>query len=171
MPRYRIVPERSQVWIEARSSLHPIRSRTDGVEGYVDIEMTPDGGVDLATKPAAQLSLPANRLSSGNPLEDRELYKRIDVRRYPTIDGVLEGVEVAGDDRSYQVSGDVIFRGVRRRYQDQMHIHAVDNDTIHLDGASRFDIREFGMDPPRMLMLKVQPEVDVRIEIIAVKET
>ena len=29
-----------------------------------------------------------------------------------------------------------------------------------------FDIREFGMEPPRILMLKVEPEVTVRVEIL-----
>jgi hypothetical protein len=37
-------------------------------------------------------------------------------------------------------------------------------------GSSRFDIREFGMEPPKMLMLRVEPEVDVRVEILAEKE-
>jgi polyisoprenoid-binding protein YceI len=164
------VPERSQVWIEARSSLHPIHSRTDGLEGFVEMELGSDGDVILATLPAAQLSLPASRLRSGNSLQDRELYKRIDARRYPTIDGVLDDVEPSGTDGSYQVAGDVTFRGVTRRCRDEMHIHALDNQTIQLDGSSRFDIRDFGMDPPRMLMLSVQPQVDVRVEIIAVKE-
>jgi hypothetical protein len=51
-----------------------------------------------------------------------------------------------------------------------MRISVLDDQTIQLDGSSRFDIREFGMEPPRMLMLKVEPEVDVRVEIIAVRE-
>ena len=51
-----------------------------------------------------------------------------------------------------------------------MRISVVDDQTIQLGGASRFDIREFGMEPPRMLMLKVEPEVDIRVEIIAVRE-
>ena len=34
-----------------------------------------------------------------------------------------------------------------------------------------FDIRDFGMEPPRILMLKVQPEVTVRVEIVAEKES
>ena len=37
-------------------------------------------------------------------------------------------------------------------------------------GHDRFDIRDFGMEPPRVLVLKVDPEVDVRVEIVAVKE-
>ena len=40
-----------------------------------------------------------------------------------------------------------------------------------MGGESQFDIREFGMEPPRMLMLKVQPEVGIRVEIVAVRES
>jgi polyisoprenoid-binding protein YceI len=168
--RYRIDPERSTVSIDARSSLHPIHSTTNGLEGYVDLELEPDGAVDLTVKPAAQLSLPVTRLSSGNRMEDRELQKRIDARRYPTINGVLEQMEGAVSRGSYRVSGEVTFRGVSRSHEDEMTIHAVDEQTIEMAGTSRFDIREFGMEPPRILMLRVDPEVAIRVDIIAVKE-
>jgi polyisoprenoid-binding protein YceI len=168
--RYRIDPERSTVSVHARSSLHPIHSTTDGLEGYVDLDMEADGGVDLGARPAAQLSLPVSRLSSGNRMEDRELQKRIDARRYPTITGVLEEMVRAGSNGSYRVSGQVTFRGVSRPHQDEMTIHAVDDQTIQLAGTSRFDIREFGMEPPRVLMLKVDPEVDIHVDIVAIKE-
>ena len=44
------------------------------------------------------------------------------------------------------------------------------NGTLRLTGESIFDIRDFGMDPPRILMLKVEPEVGVRVEILAERE-
>ncbi len=75
------------------------------------------------------------------------------------------------DNGGYQVSGDITFRGVSRHYEDVMNISSVDDETIQLDGQSRFDIRQFGMEPPRMLMLKVEPEVDIRVEIFAVRES
>jgi polyisoprenoid-binding protein YceI len=168
--RYLISPDNSHVWIEARSNVHPIHSGTSGLEGYVDLDLGPEGVVDLTTKPAGKLSLAVDRLSSGNRLEDRELHKRIDSRRYPTIDGVLEQVERDGADSSYRISGEVTFRGVSRPHEDVMIIRPVDDRTISLEGSSRFDIRDFGMQPPKVLMLKVEPEVDVRVEIVAVKE-
>jgi polyisoprenoid-binding protein YceI len=168
--RYRIVPERSHVWIDARSNVHPIHSSTDGLEGFLELEMAPEGGVDLAVKPVAQLSLPVSRLSSGNRMEDREMQKRIDAQRYPTIVGVLDQMEKSAEDGSYRVSGDITFRGVARHCEDEMTVGAVDGQTIQLAGKSRFDIRDFGMEPPRVLILKVEPEVDVRVEILAVKE-
>lgn len=98
------------------------------------------------------------------------MQKRIDAQRYPRIEGALEGIARSGDDGSYRVSGDVTFRGVARRYQDDMTVGALDADTVQLAGKSRFDIRDFGMEPPRVLMFRMEPEVDVRVEIVAVKE-
>jgi polyisoprenoid-binding protein YceI len=168
--RYQIVPDRSHVWIDARSNVHPIHSATDGLEGFIDIEMDADGHVTSEVKPTARLSLAVSRLSSGNRLEDRELQKRIDARRFPTIQGVLDQMDRAGDDSTYRVSGNITFRGVAYHHEDQMTVNALDQQTIRLAGASRFDIRDFGMEPPRVLVLRVEPEVDVRVEILAEKE-
>ena len=167
MTLYRIVPERSHVWIDARSNVHPIHSSTDGLEGSVELQIGSDGRVELESPPAAHLSLAVARLSSGNGFEDRELHKRIDARRFPTIEGVLHEIRPSTPDSSYRVSGDVVFRGVTHRHEDRMTIDTVDDHTIRLQGRSRFDIRAFGMEPPKILMLKVEPEVEVRVEIIA----
>jgi polyisoprenoid-binding protein YceI len=168
--RYQIIPERSRVWIDARSSVHPIQSTTDGLEGFVDVETRAEDGLDLSVEPAGKLSFRVDRLSSGNRLEDRELQRRIDARRFPTIDGVLTRIERAGDDSGYHVTGDLAFRGVVRRCDDEMTISVVDDRTLRLEGRSTFDIRDFGMDPPRILMLRVHPEVAVRVEIVAERE-
>ncbi len=51
-----------------------------------------------------------------------------------------------------------------------MTIDKLDDKTIRLAGSSRFDVRDYGLEPPRILTLKVEPEVDVRVEILAEKE-
>lgn len=170
MTRFRIVPDRSRVWIDARSNVHAIHSETDGLQGFVDLDLDDDGTVSRDARPAAKLSLDVTRLSSGNRLEDRELQKRIDARRFPTIEGVLDTMEADGSTGRYLVAGQVTFRGVSRRYQDAMTVHASDATTITLAGSSRFNIKDFGMEPPRVLMLRVEPEVNVRVEIVAARE-
>lgn len=170
MTRYRIVPERSRVWIDARSSLHPIHSSTDGLEGFVDMDASDRDGVTFAAPPAGKLSLPVDRLSSGNPLEDRELRKQVDAKRFPTIDGVLTALERVDGTTRYRVRGDLAFRGTSRSCEDEMSLEVVDERTVRLAGQSTFDVRDFGMEPPRMLFLRVEPEVAVRVEIIAERE-
>ena len=100
-------------------------------------------------------------------LEDRELHKRIDAKRYPTIDGMLTAVERVDGTNRYRVSGDLAFRGVARQCQDELSVEVVDDRTVRLEGQSTFDIRDFGMEPPKILMLPVEPDVVVRIEVIA----
>jgi polyisoprenoid-binding protein YceI len=170
LARYRIVPERSTVWIDAQSSLHPIHTETSGLEGVLDLDVQGGGRLNPTVEPTATLSLPVEQLRSGNPLEDRELKRRIDARRHPTIDGVLSSMTANGEDGRYMVSGDITFKGVTRAYEDEMSLEQVDDSTIKLSGGSTFDIRDFGMEPPKILMLRVHPDVSVRVEIIAEKE-
>ena len=166
MARYRIVPERSRVWIDARSSVHPIHSSTDGLEGYIDLDVG-DAGVVPAAPPAGAVSLPVSRLSSGNPLEDRELRNRVDAKRFPTIDGTITRMEAMPGAGRYRVTGDLVFRGVSRSCEDELRIEADGDGSVRIEGRSTFDVRDFGMDPPRILMLRVHPEVSVRVEIVA----
>ena len=170
MTRYSIVPDRSQVWIEARSNVHPIHSSTSGLEGYVELDLESSGTIDPATMPTGRLSLAVDRLKSGNRMEDRELQKRIDARKFPRIEGQLEQITPNGSNATYRVSGEGTFRGVSRQHQDRMDITAVDDKTIRLAGESSFDIRDFGMQAPKVLLLKVEPQVQVRVEIYAVKD-
>ena len=131
--------------------------------------LTPEGVIDAASRTAGQLSLAVNRLSAGHPVEDRELQRRIDASRYPKIEGVLDQIVPSGDNGNYRVSGDITFRGVARRCDDEMTVAALDADTVQLTGKSRFDIRDFGMEPPRVLMFRMEPEVGVSVEIVAAK--
>jgi polyisoprenoid-binding protein YceI len=170
--RFRIVPGLSRVWIEGRSTLHPIRTETSGLEGWVELELGRRGQVDLAAAPEAHLEFEVARLTSGNPLEDRELRRRIDARRFPTIVGDLTAMEATDEAGRYRVSGDLTFRGVTRQYEDEMTVEAVDavDGTVILEGEKTFDVRDFGMEPPRILLLKVEPHVSVKVAITAQKE-
>jgi polyisoprenoid-binding protein YceI len=158
------------VWIAARSNVHPIRTEATGLEGWLDLDVR-GGIIDVDQPLGGHLEFPVENLRSGNPLEDRELRRRIDARRYPTIVGDLKTMKQTDDQSRYIVGGDLTFRGTSRSYEGEMTIELPNTRTVSLSGESVFDIRDFGMDPPRILMLKVEPEVTVRVEIVAEKES
>jgi len=168
--RYRIVPERSRVRIDARSSLHPIHSESTGLTGFFEAEVLGGGRVNLQVAPAATLELPVELLSSGNAMYDREMRRRVDARRFPTIRGQLTEMKETGRAGRYLVRGDITFMGVTRPYEDEVTLEVLDGGRLLIEGAHEFDIRDFGMQPPRILMLKVHPEVSVRVSIVAEKE-
>lgn len=167
MALYRIVPERSQLAILARSSMHPIALRADRLDGWLDLALEDDGRVDLTASRSAHVELPVNALRSGNAFEDAELLRLVGAARYPMIGADLTEMKESGGDGRYLVRGALTFREVSRTYQDMVTVVQVDQRTLRLEGESSFDVRDFGLEPPRILLLKVEPEVRVTLSIVA----
>jgi polyisoprenoid-binding protein YceI len=167
MARYRIVPERSQVWIEARSSVHPIHGEATGLEGELDLILDGDSLVTEPT-PVMRVQMPVERLRSGNPVNDMALRRVVEADRYPTISGEATAIEPAGD--GYRVTGELTFHGVTRTVADQITLTPDDGDLV-IEGQHEFDIREYGVQPPKILMLRVYPQVTVRTRAVASPES
>jgi polyisoprenoid-binding protein YceI len=156
---------RSCVWVHGRSSLHPINTETRGIEGWFEATLSDDGALDLAAPVTGALHLSVDRLSSGNQLYDRELKRRIDARKYPSIEGqILRVASTSGLD-TYAVTGDLSFHGKTHTFEHEMTITREGDATIALKGDYVFDIRKFDMKPPSMLMIKVYPEIAVKVEL------
>jgi hypothetical protein len=168
--RFTFDSSRSCVWVNARSNLHPINTETRGLAGWVEVAVRHGGGLDLGTAVTGQLQLSTDRLSSGNQLYDRELKRRIDARKYPLIEGRIIRVTKGEGTDVYLVTGDLSFHGHTRTFEHEMTIQVLEGSQIELKGEYIFDIREFNMKPPSMLMLKVYPEVSVRVELYGTKE-
>lgn len=163
MATFRIVSERSVVRINATSNVHPIHGEARGLEGEIDAEV--EDGQLVGAPTAMSISLPAANLQSGKALEDRELRRRLDIKKYPTISGRSSSADL--DGATLHVTGDVNFHGASRTVSGDVTASIPDDNTIVLEGAATFDIRDFGMDPPKILMFKVDPDVAVEISVVA----
>lgn len=167
MARFEISPERSVVVIDARSSVHPIHAECKGLEGFLELVLSDDGRLDPAGEPKGHLELPVDRLQSGNPLYDREMKRRIDARRYPSITGELTAMAPGDAPGSYRLAGDLSFHGVTKSYEDTVTLARPAPDTLQLEGTHTFDVRDFGVEPPKIMMLRVYPDVTVTVRIVA----
>ena len=167
MGGYRIVPGRSEVRVAAKSTVHAINGSAVDVSGRVDAVI--DAGNVLRSLDG-RIEVPVGSLRSGNPLEDAELQRRVEARRYPNIVGQVRKAEPLGDDGLFRVHGDVTFHGVTREVEGKVLV-TTNGDRLTLEGEHVFDIRDFGVKPPRILMLKVEPKVTVKIRLVAEPET
>jgi polyisoprenoid-binding protein YceI len=165
---FRIDPNRSRVWIEARSSMHPIQGEAEGLEGSIEAEVA-EGRIDVTREPRIQIELPVEKLRSGKKLEDSEMLRRIDARRYPRITG--ETTELKENNGRYHIRGDLTFHGVTRQVEGEVTISAPDERSLIIEGEQIFDIRDFGVEPPKILMFKVHPDVRVRVQVVARQES
>jgi polyisoprenoid-binding protein YceI len=161
--RYLIDAESSQVWVDGSSTVHPIHATATGLEGWIELA----GSATSGDRPivAGEVRIDVDRLRSGNGLVDRETRRRIDAGRFPEIVGTLESATIVDGNRR-AVTGTVAFRGHDRRVHGELTLD-VNGDEVVVEGSQRFDVRDWGLEPPRLGLLKVRPDVDVRIHLVA----
>lgn len=165
MVRFKVVPASSEIATDIRSNVHPVHAVGRALSGFLEGDMNADGTPDLDQPHRAHLELPVLSLKSGNRLEDMEIERRMDVRRYPNLVADVRKLVPAGSGR-YRASADLNVRGNTRAVQADVRVR-VDGARLVVDAEHTFDMRDFGIDPPRVLMLKMEPAVRVRAHIEA----
>ncbi len=167
MTRWVLEPDASQVWIEGSSSVHPIRAGATGLTGWVELS-TSRGKVATAPGLRGEVRIAVDRLQSGNPLVDRETRRRVDARRFPEIVGTVTAATREAPDR-LAVSGRIDFRGESQDVSGELTV-SVDGGRMTIEGRQTFDVRDWGLQPPRVALLRVHPDIEVRIRLEACRE-
>jgi DNA-binding PadR family transcriptional regulator len=162
MGRFVLDPERSAVLIDARSTVGPICFGTTGVHGSLYAAMG-DAGVSTEIPPTGWLTIDMTRLRSGNKLYDAELHRRINSRRFPSAKVELKECTPSAPGWRYRLRGELTFHGITRRTEGTVRIESASDDRIVISGEQAFDIRDFALPSPTMLMLRIFPDVRVRL--------
>lgn len=167
MPRFRLVPDRSELWAEARSTLHPVRFHTTGLTGVLEVEMRGDR---LELVPPTHVEVETERLRSGNALVDGELRRRLDSRKFPRIRAELTRSAAGNGEGRSRLTGELTLHGVTRTLEVEVTVRQLQEHTMAIEGARSIDMRDFGLPPPSFLMFRMQPEVQVRAKLVAERE-
>ena len=164
--RFRVVPDRSVVMIDARSSVGPITFGAVGVMGVIEATVT-GRSVCASPNPTAHLEIGVAQLRSGNRLYDAELLRRIDARRHHTVTLDLQACTAVGSTGRYQLHGEVNFHGVSRPLDGTVSVTMPSDHTMVVRGEQVIDIRDFGVVSPTVLMLRIYPDVTVALQVEA----
>ena len=169
MATYLVLPRESPVTVDAQSSVHPVRATSLALTGSIEFELGDHGRPDLGRPYRAELRLALESIRSGNRLQDREMQRRLRSRHDPDI--VVEVTEATGPggDQAYRATARLTVRGITREVEAGIRL-AIDGDRLVVEGEKVIDMRWFGVDPPRLLVLKVQPEVVVRVRVTALRQ-
>ncbi|MHB1929636.1 MAG: YceI family protein [Acidimicrobiales bacterium] len=165
--RFALDPDRSAVLLEVRSSVGPLSFGAVGVSGWLEAVVA--GGQVHAGPPApeGELVVELAALRSGNSLYDAELLRRVDARRYPTATVRLGGCAATGLGSRYNLDGELTFHGVSRPVKGAVSVEPAAGGRLVVTGEQVFDIRDFGLPSPTVLMLRLYPDVRVRLQLEA----
>lgn len=163
--RFSVDPTSCAVLIEARSTVGAVRFGSTEISGIIEVVRAGDV-VDTRTGPRACLTIPLASLSSGNALYDAELQQRLAVRRFPVVTlELVEATLLAGCD--YRVTGTMSIHGVTATMSGGVSFSFPAPGSVLVTGEHLVDIRDFNIEIPSVLMLRIYPEVKVSLYLRA----
>ena len=166
MARFIVNTAQSTVHVGLRVNLHPSHINASALSGVIECELDTHGKPRLDRPYSAELALPVDAIKSGNGIQDREMRRRFDVSRYPVITTrVTKGEVLEGADR-YRAVAQVTMHGHTREIEAEVQVR-VEGTTMAIDGKQVLNVKDFGIDPPRLVILRVEPEVDLNVHIVA----
>lgn len=167
MTTFKLNYGRSEFAVEGRSSIHPLIAATNTLDGYLEVELLPNNQPDLSAPVKGRLEVYIAELKSGNPLYDFEAHRRVDTQRYPKI--VLDLLELQEVEplRRYRVICNLSFRGTTQRVEGDLTVTHLDDQGLEAHGEVALDSRDFGLDPPKLIGLKVYSDFRARLKLVA----
>ncbi len=144
-----------------------IDGRTTGIRRRRGGRMGGDGGRGCTLKtdipPTAHLEIDVSGLRSGNRVYDAELARRIDSRRFPLATADLRECVASGPGNMFRLKGELTFHGVTRQAHGTVSVEATAARRLVISGEQAFDIRDFAIPSPTVLMLRIYPDIRVRL--------
>jgi polyisoprenoid-binding protein YceI len=165
VPRFRVNPERSRVVATVRATLQQIEVEARNLTGSFAADV--ESGKLIGALPSGDFDIRVADLTAGNPLFDLDLRRTLDARKFPMIAGSIRRVEAAEVPGEYAVEGELRMHGVSRPVAGRVSLQHLANGAIGLDGEMRLVLGDFGIQPRRMLMMTVNPEVHVVAHVVA----
>ena len=156
--RWSIDAPTGSITFVATSSVHPIRTR-GSASGWFEAAFD-DNGFGPGTTMHGHLEVPLSGLSSGNPLVDSEMRRRVDTAANPLIVADIEATDETGGNTA-RITGTISFLDVDVLVEGELNLFP----GPRLSGIGEFDVRWWGFEPPRLFMMRVDPIVTVEIDL------
>ena len=161
---YTVIPGRSAVLIKARSNVGPISFATSEVEGTLSAVFG-DGLIGATGILDGRLSISLKGLTSGNNLYDTELRRRIDARRHPLAILELTSATSVPGTTKYELVSSIEFHNMTRTISGVASIEISRENTVVVRGEQILDVRDFNLETPTTLALKIYPDVLVEMHL------
>jgi polyisoprenoid-binding protein YceI len=164
--RWTPVPLKSFVAFDATHPLGDFSGRAEQLAGEITVDPS-----DLKQGTRGHVVIAVKALATGTNRRDRDLRRTLEADRHPDIRYAIEGVEASFDsltersDVTLTIRGMMTIRGVDRLVTFAARARRRD-DRIWVRGESSVRLSDFGVAPPRRLLLSVGDDVAIRFDLL-----
>ena len=156
-----------------QNGAHEAVARTSAVSGTLTTQETPAGlevsGLQVTVRVAdLQSQDQVAGLDVSN--RDRIVSRTLSASQYPDATFAAQGVTVpagltSGSTVSLTIPGQLTVHGVTRPAQAAVQLH-LNGSQVQAVGSTNFLMTDFGVDPPRVPITVVQPQVTVEFQLV-----
>jgi polyisoprenoid-binding protein YceI len=166
--RYEVVSADSSMTFFAMSTMQYVYGKTTELSGFIDVAWNPDGTLAVRPPPKMHVEFRVESLRTGNELQDREMWKLIDSKRFPKIAADLREASSGAARGRYTGTGQITLAGLARAYEGEFTLERGAKQ-VALHGDLNVDVRDFGLKPLKLLVLSVAPLVRVRLHLVTAR--
>jgi polyisoprenoid-binding protein YceI len=166
--RFEVVGAESSLTFFAMSTMQYVYGKTTELSGFIDVGWNPDGTLAVQPPPKMHVEFRVESLRTGNELQDREMWKLIDSKRFPKIAADLREASAGAALGRYTGTGQITLAGLARAYEGEFRLER-EPKKVTLHGDLNVDVRDFGLKPLNLLVLSVAPLVRVRLQLVTAK--
>jgi polyisoprenoid-binding protein YceI len=166
--RYDVVRSDSSLTFFAMSTNQSAYGKTTDLGGVIEAAWNANGTLAAEPAPRMHVEFKVESLRTGNDLQDREMWKLIDSKRFPKIAGDLRAFGAGAARGRYTAAGQITLAGLARAYEGDFALDR-EGDRVVLDGEIKIDVRDYGLKPMKLLVLGVAPLVRVRLHLVATR--
>jgi hypothetical protein len=165
--RFVVDSDASRLTAHARSTVHALTYRAP-LTGEIEATPAGAGGFDLAQPISGVLEVDLAQVRGDDRLTEAEMRRRLEVKRHPHVKAVIDRVTAAGTRDGFHLGGQLSLHGRTVRLEGDAVV-TLDGDRMHATGSVTLDVREFGIRPPSLVLVRVNPAVVVEIDLFAVR--
>jgi polyisoprenoid-binding protein YceI len=166
--RFEVVGAESSLTFFAMSTMQYVYGKTTELSGFIDVGWNGDGTLAVQPPPKMHVEFRVESLRTGNELQDREMWKLIDSKRFPKIAADLREASAGAALGRYTGTGQITLAGLARAYEGEFRLER-EAKKVTLHGDLNVDVRDFGLKPLNLLVLSVAPLVRVRLQLVTAR--
>jgi hypothetical protein len=166
--RFEVVQADSSLTFFATTTVLAAFGKSTKLSGHIDAAWNVDGSVAAVPPPRAHVEFMVESLCTGYDLQDHEMWKLIDSKRFPKISADLREFGHGTARGRYTAAGQITLAGLARRYEGEFTLDR-DGRRVTLKGEQKIDVRDFGLKPINLLVLNVAPLVRVRLHLVLMR--